>query len=86
MFEEKELLTVKETAEFLGVCEKTIYKLINTKKLFCAKNRQKTSCAEKQNLWFARHKITKWLNGDFSSFSPKFTINLLYTERFARYS
>lgn len=37
MFEEKELLTVKETAEFLGVCEKTIYKLINTKKLFALK-------------------------------------------------
>ena len=37
MFENKELLTVKETAEFLGVCEKTIYKLINTKKLFALK-------------------------------------------------
>lgn len=37
MFEEKELLTVKETAEFLGVCEKTIYKLINTKELFALK-------------------------------------------------
>ncbi len=34
MFEENELLTVKETAELLGVCEKTVYKLINTKKLF----------------------------------------------------
>lgn len=34
MFENKELLTVKETAELLGVCEKTVYKLINTKKLF----------------------------------------------------
>ncbi len=37
MFENKELLTVKETAEFLGVCEKTIYKLINTKELFALK-------------------------------------------------
>ena len=37
MFENKELLTVKETAEFLGVCEKTIYKLINAKELFALK-------------------------------------------------
>ena len=37
MFENKELLTVKETAEFLGVCEKTIYKLINEKELFALK-------------------------------------------------
>ena len=37
MFEEKELLTVKETAEFLGVCEKTIYKLITEKELFALK-------------------------------------------------
>ena len=37
MFETKELLTVKETAEFLGVCTKTVYKLINAKELFALK-------------------------------------------------
>lgn len=37
MFEEKELLTVKETAEFLGVCEKTIYKLIKNGTIFALK-------------------------------------------------
>ncbi|MBR3817880.1 MAG: helix-turn-helix domain-containing protein [Clostridia bacterium] len=37
MFEEKELLTVKETAELLGVCEKTIYKLINNRTIFVLK-------------------------------------------------
>ena len=37
MFEEKELLTVKETAELLGVCEKTIYKLINNRTIFALK-------------------------------------------------
>ncbi len=34
MIKEKELLTVKETAELLGVCDRTIYKLIKEKKLF----------------------------------------------------
>ena len=31
---EKDLLTVKETAELLGVCDRTVYKLIKKKKLF----------------------------------------------------
>ena len=37
MFEEKELLTVKETAEYLGVCSKTVYKLIKDGTIFALK-------------------------------------------------
>lgn len=37
MFENKELLTVNETAELLGVCEKTIYKLIKNGTIFALK-------------------------------------------------
>lgn len=34
MFENKELLTVKETAEYLGICSKTVYKLIKNGSIF----------------------------------------------------
>ncbi len=34
MFESKDLLTVAETAEYLRVCDRTVYKLIKEKKLF----------------------------------------------------
>ena len=37
MFENKELLTVKETAEYLGVCSKTVYKLIKDGPIFVLK-------------------------------------------------
>ncbi len=37
MFENKELLTVKETAEYLGVCSKTVYKLIKDGTIFALK-------------------------------------------------
>lgn len=37
MFENKELLTVKETAEYLGVCSKTVYKLIKNGTIFALK-------------------------------------------------
>ncbi len=41
MFEDKELLTVKETAEYLRVCDRTVYKLIEEKQLFAIKVRRK---------------------------------------------
>ena len=37
MFENKELLTVKETAGYLGVCSKTVYKLIKDGTIFVLK-------------------------------------------------
>ena len=37
MFENKELLTVNETAEYLGVCSKTVYKLIKDGTIFALK-------------------------------------------------
>lgn len=37
MFEEKEFLTVPETCDYLGICNKTVYKLIREKKLLAIK-------------------------------------------------
>lgn len=41
MYEEKEFLSVLETCAYLGICKKTVYKLIREKKLYALKTGKK---------------------------------------------